>query len=107
MKALILIVLLTFISCDTGDYVSGIDSLTYKCPDEKLKLKDDLCAIYVEKQEADSSGIYKASSKVLYIKKKCGKNNHCREYYSDTLDFDSKNREDVEYYTCFKEKLSL
>ena len=105
MKALILTALLTFISCDITDTVYTIYSTTYKCPDEKLKLKDDLCAIYVD--DTDSSSSNTKNTNVLYIKKKCGKNKHCIEHsYSQYNYYDSNKYEDVEYYTCVKTKLS-
>ena len=110
MKALILIGLLTFISCNRGDNVGNIgffEKLTYKCPDEKLKLKDDLCAIYVKKYVYDSTSGRTNSDSVLYIKQKCGKNKHCLQYDDESLVLDSSNYEDVEYYTCVKDKLSL
>ena len=107
MKALILIVLLAFISCDITVTVPPIISTTYKCPDEKLKLKDDLCAIYVKKYVYDSTSGRTNSDSVLYIKQKCGKNKHCLQYDDESLVLDSSNYEDVEYYTCVKDKLSL
>ena len=104
MKSLILIALLAFISCDITVTVPPIISTTYKCPDEKLKLKDDLCAIYVDDTDSTSS----KSTDVLYIKKKCGKNKHCIEYVSSSYKYyDSNKYEDIVYYTCIKTKLSL
>ena len=105
MKALILIALLSLIYCEIN--VNVIDSVTFKCPDEKLKLKDDLCAIYLQDHELDASGNDNANPVVLYIKKKCGKNQHCIEYDSVLYSkyYEPKKYEDFSYFTCQKSKL--
>ena len=90
MRTLILIALIAFIYCDGHDDDGiEIESDTYfVCPDDKIQLKDDVCAIYeysvnetyVEYQ--NRGGNFQNSKNLdsyFYIKKKCGKNEKCRE----------------------------
>ena len=74
MKALIILALVVLISYSTQD--DGIPSLSlssnYQCPDDKIKLGDDVCAI-TSSQHGSANTDY-----ITYIKKKsCGKNKWC------------------------------
>ena len=107
MKALIILALLALIYGDGG--IPGIDEATFVCPDDKIKLKNDVCA-YIQYKEVikckydgsssgtdedcdNKSGYSKTSSESLTvnIKKKCGKNEKCIEIDGR---IDSEDKED-------------
>ena len=94
MKALFLFAFVSLVSCDISDTLPSISTVNYKCPDDKIHLKHDVCAI----QEYDNS------DNILYIKKKCGKNKKCLLSDSTTISRTNKN---VIYYQCQTSKLGL
>ena len=60
MKTLIIFSLVVFISSSFP---------TYKCPDDKIKIGENVCAIAISDKDGNS---------VTYIKKKCGKKQECK-----------------------------
>ena len=81
MKTIIIISLLVLISYSSQQQyysiIIGYDTL-YKCPDDKIKIGEDVCAIKT------SEGCSKDIPYKVYIKKKsCGKNKECgSKFYS-------------------------
>ena len=93
MKALIIFALIVLISCD-GE--PDIENAIVKCPDEKIKIGEDVCAISVY------GGTFEKS--FTYVKKKsCGKNKAC--YLRDD-NYNIATKLDDYIYTCQK-KLRL
>ena len=88
MKTLLIFALVLLISCYYEEDLPDIESSTIKCPDDKIKIGQDVCAITVD----DST------EAITYVKKKsCGKNKAC--LYTDTEQSD-------DIYTC-QRKLKL
>ena len=92
MKAIILLTLIALISCNTP-YVT---LSTFKCPDDKIKMGSDVCAI--DTHEKDKDGKY--TELITYIKKKCGKNKSCKKL-DDRYNINTKSLDDA-VYACVK-----
>ena len=89
MKVLIIFALAVLISCDDVD----IDETTISCPDKKIKMGGDVCAITVV--GADST-----ATSYTYVKKKsCGKNQACKKI-DDNYNKESKQEDYI--YSCVK-----
>ena len=94
MKSLLIFALVVLISCD--DDQPPIDDAPVKCPDNKVKIGEDVCAIVA----------YDSSSKsyFTYVKKKsCGKNKACIKKKEN---YNKDNKQNDIIYTCQK-KLNL
>ena len=82
MKTLIILALLALISFNSSQpSTSDISTMLFKCPDDKIKIGEDVCAF----KSYDST----ITKNVYYIKKKsCGKNKKCefinQKYNKDT-----------------------
>ena len=92
MKVLVLLALIALISCSSP----WISYSTFKCPDDKIKMGSDVCAI--DTHEKDSDGKY--TEYVTYIKKKCGKNKKCEEM-EYRYNINTGNQDDI-VYACVK-----
>ena len=104
MKALIILVVLISYSIQQPSLSLGD---TFVCPDDKIKIGEDVCAI-----TSSEHGKKNADESITYIKKKsCGKNKACGWKYdnynknTDTTVF-TNGEEDDTIYTCQK-KLKL
>ena len=92
MKAIILLALIVLISCDSPDFTLS----TFKCPDDKIKMGSDVCAINTHEKDTDG----KYTELVTYIKNKCGKNKSCEKRES-RYNINTNNQNDV-VYACVK-----
>ena len=106
MKALIIVALFALISCDEDDPPELSEETTFVCPDKKVKIGEDVCAI-ASAQSGTTSIPY-----TFYIKKKCGKNEYClpkQSQYNKDIPNSIKDVIDDPYdyiFTCQK-KLKL
>ena len=94
MKTLIIFALIALFSCDLP-YID--DEISFLCPDDKIKVGDDVCAI--KSSESSDTSTF---DEIVYIKKKCGKNEGCFER-EDKHNIDTDESDTI--YTCLKKKI--